>query len=811
MRAAVASTPDTRHRKGETATDFIVVTSIKDLLQSDSATQDHPDPDAATIPAGHAATSTMSPPTVPQQQQQQQRALGSPPLTRAIPLPSLADYARSAGVSVAYASELDARSYALRHAEYVRDADWMDEHEQRVAVLAVGRYLALFDVDAALAGGKDAYAPVLCSAPTSTIGCSASVVLRQQQIDRQDGANGEGASGGRRSHSFSGGPHAIESSDAVTVSAEHIEASVAPLTASSSSRRVHLPHNNDIRSISASRLHPGLVVSGDFDGVLVVSDFRASVAAVAAAAATLSSSSGSDGSLLQATPSAASSIVNHGGGEAVSTWQAPASISCVLWSPTSPHVVCVATDDGAVWTINTTGLVGSVVSRWGLGNTGLFALCCIPQLPQAGSSGSSSSRLMGVGFGTGHIGVLDMTTPSPQVHATGDNDDVTPHINITLDPCVAEVGSLVSATADMDGSGSAASRVEMLASFGAGGWSLWRVYRSPPPAPLLPAMPSLLAMAFPSASSSSCGDGYGGDDESMVQGLEDQFSGGAASASAAPVPTAAFRPLLELYLHEKISAPLDAPPFPPLGYPGQAYVTAQDVVLSAARGATDYGVVAKADGCVVPAACMPQHPRRFESPRSTPAPAALHSRGVIPGMLVSDSYGRLSLYRLDALSPPHPSAKRILTHTSDSGGSDTGGGGSSDAPSTGFAAALHLVPGEMPVGEAYLTASPGLSASRYRRTQNVTHANSTRDMDRQLPASSSRLHSHASASSSGPRLQPLRHAAAVAVQRWQQATDTAAAHAAASGASSDDDAAASASSSADASGQDDDDDDALTR
>ena len=129
---------------------------------------------------------------------------------------------------VVFDSEVDALTYDARHVEYTRDSDWLDPSFERFAVIAVGRYLAILDVDAFMEeGSPSAYSPILPNIaapeiPTSSTGMST--------------------------------------------------APPAPPVV-----RVRLPHSDDIRSISASPFRIGLVASGGFDRRLVISDVMSGV------------------------------------------------------------------------------------------------------------------------------------------------------------------------------------------------------------------------------------------------------------------------------------------------------------------------------------------------------------------------------------------------------------------------------------------------------------------------------------------------------------------------------------------------------
>lgn len=120
-------------------------------------------------------------------------------------------------------SKADAITYDTRHIEFVRDSDWIDAVQQRFAVLAVGRYLAVLDVDALIESGSPAaYNPVL----PRIAAAAASPELA----------------------TAAGGP---------------------------AQEMVCLTHSDDIRSISASPFRIGHVASGGFDRRLVITDVTA--------------------------------------------------------------------------------------------------------------------------------------------------------------------------------------------------------------------------------------------------------------------------------------------------------------------------------------------------------------------------------------------------------------------------------------------------------------------------------------------------------------------------------------------------------
>ena len=108
-------------------------------------------------------------------------------------------------------SEADALTYSTRHHEFIRDLDWLDP-AQRFAVLAVGRYFAVLDVNAFMETGTlSAYNPVLPLVQSEETGMA----------------------------------------------------------------RVRLPHSDDIRCVSANPFRVGQVASGGFDRRLVITDVTA--------------------------------------------------------------------------------------------------------------------------------------------------------------------------------------------------------------------------------------------------------------------------------------------------------------------------------------------------------------------------------------------------------------------------------------------------------------------------------------------------------------------------------------------------------
>lgn len=126
-------------------------------------------------------------------------------------LPKLLDYTAKSGLRVRFDSEADALTYSTRHHEFIRDLDWLDP-AQRFAVLAVGRYFAVLDVNAFMETGTlSAYNPVLPLVQSEETGMA----------------------------------------------------------------RVRLPHSDDIRCVSANPFRVGQVASGGFDRRLVITDVTA--------------------------------------------------------------------------------------------------------------------------------------------------------------------------------------------------------------------------------------------------------------------------------------------------------------------------------------------------------------------------------------------------------------------------------------------------------------------------------------------------------------------------------------------------------
>ena len=197
---------------------------------------------------------------------------------------------------------------------------------------------------------------------------------------------------------------------------------------------------------------------------------------------------------------------------------------------------------------------------------GLFALCINSSILGAGPHGVC------LGFGSGHVGFLEASSLDAVC-------------STTLDPCVAEIGSIVSFSSNLmrklDAShcGVEATTVPKtynIACFGSGGWSVW-------------SMP-------PSASQSDC----------AVQLLPKQLL--EAYAALTPLDSPALSPaapavstlrpscVLDLRLHGRVDKPPGAVPFPPPGYPGQSVETNLGVVIDAVRSVYDYGIVSKSDG-----------------------------------------------------------------------------------------------------------------------------------------------------------------------------------------------------------------------
>ena len=188
-------------------------------------------------------------------------------------------------------------TYDTRHVEFVRDSDWIDAVQQRFAVLAVGRYLAVLDVDALIESGSTAaYNPVL---PRIAAALASPLTLA----------------------TVAGGP------------------------AGSAMELVCLMHSDDIRSISASPFRIGHVASGGFDRRLVITDVTA----------------GASGEILQVGGvTMVDTRFLQRPVPGLQTWQAPGSISCLKWSASDEGKLFLSTDDGAIFLYDRRVRVGSL-------------------------------------------------------------------------------------------------------------------------------------------------------------------------------------------------------------------------------------------------------------------------------------------------------------------------------------------------------------------------------------------------------------------------------------------------------------------
>lgn len=156
-----------------------------------------------------------------------------------------------------------------------------------------------------------------------------------------------------------------------------------------------------------------------------------------------------------------------------------------------------------------------------------------------------------MGFGSGRLGVLNTSVLDAAC-------------NTAIDPCVAEIGSLVPIPG-----------ASQIACFGSGGWSLWAIPESQGhlAAPYLPQVPS------------------------EIPGLDLTPLASPASTPLPPpiAPSSSFT-VVKLCLHGSIRQPPGTLAYPPLCLPGQSSVTADGVAFDTLRSVYDYGLVAKTDG-----------------------------------------------------------------------------------------------------------------------------------------------------------------------------------------------------------------------